>query len=207
YNTTKTINGTVCYYYTNSTLTNCLSNGYDITKPTKANYTFSGYYTGTNGSGTNYVNSSGTFINNVYKTTGNRTLYAKWTLNTKKMYVNDINGLYCMSKSGGGERIRLFSCGDVITVKANSEPNGWYYVPNLGCYSSGEYLSDTLTVNCSGGTPSGSGCGIPCSCNGEYLVFSSGCTADQKSYYMKKYYCRNGYVYNRDNNQIASGCA
>ena len=207
YNTTKTINGTVCYYYTNSTLTNCLSNGYNITKPTKTNYTFSGYYTGTNGSGTNYVNSSGTFINNVYKTTGNRTLYAKWTLNTKKMYVNDINGLYCMSKSGGGERIRLFSCGSVITVKANSEPNGWYYVPNLGCYSSGEYLSDTLTVNCSGGTPSGSGCGIPCSCNGEYLVFSSGCTADQKSYYMKKYYCRNGYVYNRDNNQIASGCA
>ena len=207
YNTTKTINGTVCYYYTNSTLTNCLSNGYNITKPTKTNHTFSGYYTGTNGSGTNYVNSSGTFINNVYKTTGNRTLYAKWTLNTKKMYVNDINGLYCMSKSGGGERIRLFSCGDVITVKANSEPNGWYYVPNLGCYSSGEYLSDTLTVNCSGGTPSGSGCGIPCSCNGEYLVFSSGCTADQKSYYMKKYYCRNGYVYNRDNNQIASGCA
>ena len=207
YNTTKTINGTVCYYYTNSTLTNCLSNGYNITKPTKTNYTFSGYYTGTNGSGTNYVNSSGTFINNVYKTTGNRTLYAKWTLNTKKMYVNDINGLYCMSKSGGGERIKLFSCGDVITVKANSEPNGWYYVPNLGCYSSGEYLSDTLTVNCSGGTPSGSGCGIPCSCNGEYLVFSSSCTADQKSYYMKKYYCRNGYVYNRDNNQIASGCA
>ena len=207
YNTTKTINGTVCYYYTNSTLTNCLSNGYNITKPTKTNHTFSGYYTGTNGSGTNYVNSSGTFINNVYKTTGNRTLYAKWTLNTKKMYVNDINGLYCMSKSGGGERIRLFSCGDVITVKANSEPNGWYYVPNLGCYSSGEYLSDTLTVNCSGGTPSGSGCGIPCSCNGKDLVFSSSCTADQKSYYMKKYYCRNGYVYNRDNNQIASGCA
>lgn len=30
YNTTKTINGTVCYYYTNSTLTNCLSNGYNI---------------------------------------------------------------------------------------------------------------------------------------------------------------------------------
>ena len=207
YNTTKTINGTVCYYYTNSTLTNCLSNGYNITKPTKTNHTFRGYYTGTNGSGTNYVNSSGTFINNVYKTTGNRTLYAKWTLNTKKMYVNDINGLYCMSKSGGGERIKLFSCGDVITVKANSEPNGWYYVPNLGCYSSGEYLSDTLSVNCSGGTPSGSGCGIPCSCNGEYLVFSSSCTADQKSYYMKKYYCRNGYVYNRDNNQIASGCA
>ena len=207
YNTTKTINGTVCYYYTNSTLTNCLSNGYNITKPTKTNHTFSGYYTGTNGSGTNYVNSSGTFINNVYKTTGNRTLYAKWTLNTKKMYVNDINGLYCMSKPGGGERLRLFSCGTVITVEVNPT-NGWYKVPDLGCYSSGAYLSDTLTVSCSGGNPSGNGCGIPCSCNSSGgLIFSSSCTADQKSYYMKKYYCRNGYVYNRDNNQIASGCA
>ena len=208
YNTTKTINGMVCYYYTNSTLTNCLSNGYDITKPTKAGYTFNGYYTGTNGSGTNYVNSSGTFINNVYKTTGNRTLYAKWTLNTKKMYVNDAAGLYCMSKPGGGERIKLFSCGDVITVKAKSEDNGWYYVPGSKCYSSGTYLSDTLTVSCSGGNPSGNGCGIPCTCNSSGgLIFSSSCTADQINYYMKKYYCRNGNVYNRDNNQIASGCA
>ena len=208
YNTTKTINGMVCYYYTNSTLTNCLSNGYDITKPTKAGYTFNGYYTGTNGSGTNYVDSSGTFINNVYKTTDNRTLYAKWTLNTKKMYVNDAAGLYCMSKPGGGERIKLFSCGDVITVKAKSEDNGWYYVPGSKCYSSGTYLSDTLTVSCSGGNPSGNGCGIPCTCNSSGgLIFSSSCTADQINYYMKKYYCRNGNVYNRDNNQIASGCA
>ena len=208
YNTTKTINGTVCYYYTNSTLTNCLSNGYNITKPTKTNYTFSGYYTGTNGSGTNYVNSSGTFINNVYKTTGNRTLYAKWTLNTKKMYVNDINGLYCMSKSGGGERIKLFSCGDVITVKAKSEDNGWYYVPGSKCYSSGTYLSDTLTVSCSGGNPSGSGCGIPCSCNGKELVFSSSCTLKQKNYYNNLYYCNdNGKVYRKSDDNIASGCA
>ena len=208
YNTTKTINGTVCYYYTNSILTNCLSSGYDITKPTKAGYTFNGYYTGTNGSGTNYVNSSGTFINNVYKTTGNRTLYAKWTLNTKKMYVNDINGLYCMSKSGGGERIKLFSCGDVITVKAKSEDNGWYYVPGSKCYSSGTYLSDTLTVSCSGGNPSGSGCGIPCSCNGKELVFSSSCTLKQKNYYNNLYYCNdNGKVYRKSDDNIASGCA
>ena len=188
-------------------MTSCLSNGYDIIKPAKTNYTFSGYYTGTNGGGTNYVNSSGTFINNVYKTTGNKTLYANWTLNTKKMYVNDIDGLYCMSKPGGGERLRLFSCGTVITVEVNPT-NGWYKVPDSGCYSSGAYLNDTLTVSCSGGNPSGSGCGIPCSCNSSGgLVFSSSCTADQKSYYMKNYYCLDGHVYNKDNNQIASGCA
>ena len=207
YNTTKTINGTVCYYYTNSILTNCLSNGYVLTEPTKTGYTFNGYYTSTSGGGTQYVDKDGRFIHNLYTTIGNRTLYAKWTLNTKKMYVNDINGLYCMSKPGGGERLRLFSCGTVITVEVNPT-NGWYKVPDLGCYSSGTYLSDTLTVSCSGGNPSGNGCGIPCSCNSSGgLIFSSSCTADQKSYYMKKYYCRNGNVYNRDNNQIASGCA
>ena len=81
YNTTKTVNGTLCYYYTTSALTTCLTNGYTITKPTKTGYTFGGYYTGTNGSGTQYVDANGTFINNIYQTTGNKTLYAKWTLN------------------------------------------------------------------------------------------------------------------------------
>ena len=80
YNTTKTINGTTCYYYTNSSLTTCLSGGYNINKPSKTGYSFKGYYTSTNGSGTNYVNSSGTFINNAYKTIGDKTLYANWQL-------------------------------------------------------------------------------------------------------------------------------
>lgn len=148
------------------------------------------------------MNSSGTFINNVYKTTGNRTLYAKWTLNTKKMYVNDINGLYCMSKSGGGERIRLFSCGDVITVKANSEPNGWYYVPNLGCYSSGEYLSTTKPTNCpsSGGGSTGggtAGCGALCNCKDGKIQLIGDCTDGKAAPILKNYTCKNGYLYTK----------
>ena len=78
YNTTKTINGVTCYYYTNDNLTTCLSDGYKINVPTKTGYAFGGYYTSTNGSGIQYVNNSGTFINNIYQTTGNKTLYATW---------------------------------------------------------------------------------------------------------------------------------
>ena len=91
YNTTKTINGTTCYYYTNSSLTTCLSSGYNINKPSKTGYSFKGYYTSTNGSGTNYVNSSGTFINNAYKTIGDKTLYANWQANTYTITYN-VNG-------------------------------------------------------------------------------------------------------------------
>ena len=92
YNTTKTINGTTCYYYTNSSLTTCLSSGYNINKPSKTGYSFKGYYTSTNGSGTNYVNSSGTFINNAYKTIGDKTLYANWQANTYTITYNANGG-------------------------------------------------------------------------------------------------------------------
>ena len=99
YNSTKTINGTTCYYYTNSSLTTCLSGGYNINKPSKTGYTFKGYYTSTNGSGTNYVNSSGTFINNAYKTTGNKTLYANWQANTYTITYNANGGAGSMGNT------------------------------------------------------------------------------------------------------------
>ena len=202
YNTTKTINGTVCYYYTNSTLTNCLSNGYNITKPTKTNHTFSGYYTGTNGSGTNYVNSSGTFINNVYKTTGNRTLYAKWTVSTKNMYVNSDIGLNChLSPSTSGTIKTAFVCGALITVNADPT-NGWYYVPDSGCYSSGEYLSTTKPTNCpsSGGGSTGggtAGCGALCNCKDGKIQLIGDCTDGKAAPILKNYTCKNGYLYTK----------
>ncbi|MBR5411132.1 MAG: InlB B-repeat-containing protein, partial [Clostridia bacterium] len=50
--------------------------------PTRAGYTFGGYYTGTNGSDTQYVNASGDFVNNLYSDVyADTTLYAKWTEN------------------------------------------------------------------------------------------------------------------------------
>ena len=81
YNTTKKINNVTCYYYTDPELTTCITDGYKITPPTKVGYTFGGYYTSADGVGTQYVNASGAFINNVYKTAGDKTLQANWTAN------------------------------------------------------------------------------------------------------------------------------
>ncbi len=50
----------------------------NISVPTRAGYTFGGYYTGTNGSGTQYYNASGTGLK-TWTTDGSATLYAKWT--------------------------------------------------------------------------------------------------------------------------------
>ena len=93
YNTTNTINGVTCYYYTDVTLKSCVTNGTTITVPTKTGYTFDGYYTEVNGGGTQYVNASGTFINNIYKTTGSKTLYAKWTANKYKLTLTKGTGI------------------------------------------------------------------------------------------------------------------
>nr|MCR5635912.1 InlB B-repeat-containing protein [Clostridiales bacterium] len=96
YETTQSYNNTTYYYYTNADCdpaTHGLSGGYKITKPTKTGYTFGGYYTGTNGSGTQYVTESGGFTNNIYKkipSPGDTwTLYAKWTPNIYHVVFNN----------------------------------------------------------------------------------------------------------------------
>ena len=50
------------------------------TMPTRTGYTFGGYYTGTNGSGTQYYNANGGSARNWDKTADTK-LYAKWTIN------------------------------------------------------------------------------------------------------------------------------
>ncbi len=86
------------YYYTNAACTTGLgSNGYTITKPTKTGYTFQGYYTGTNGSGTKYVDANGGCINNLYAAVAaDLTLYAYWKPNTYTLSI-DPNGGYRVS--------------------------------------------------------------------------------------------------------------
>lgn len=69
------------YYYTDSNCATGLASS-KITSPTKTGYTFGGYYTSTGGGGTQYITSGGVMTNNLYKQSGNRTLYAKWTAKT-----------------------------------------------------------------------------------------------------------------------------
>ncbi len=62
-----------------------------ITVPKKTGYTFGGYYTGTNGSGTQYYTASGASARSWDKTSAT-TLYAKWTANTYKVTFNANGG-------------------------------------------------------------------------------------------------------------------
>ena len=55
-----------------------------MTKPTRTGYTFGGYFTGTNGNGTQYYNANGGSVRNWDKT-ANTTLFAKWTINQAKV--------------------------------------------------------------------------------------------------------------------------
>ncbi|MBR2052946.1 MAG: InlB B-repeat-containing protein, partial [Clostridia bacterium] len=69
YNTNK--------YYSNQGATTEIS---EINLPAKTGYTFGGYYSGTSGSGEQYITDAGAFTNNLYSAfTDNTTLFAKWT--------------------------------------------------------------------------------------------------------------------------------
>ncbi|MBP3285200.1 MAG: InlB B-repeat-containing protein [Clostridia bacterium] len=59
-----------------------------ITKPSKTGYTFGGYYTETNGGGTQYYKADGSSAKNWDKTAAT-TLYAKWTVNTYTVTLNN----------------------------------------------------------------------------------------------------------------------
>ena len=93
------------YYYTNSSCTAVMKN-YTIVCPVKSGYTFGGYFTGENGTGTMYVNADGVCVNSVYKTIGSKTLYAKWTENHVHSYTSKITKAATCTTAG----IRTYTC-------------------------------------------------------------------------------------------------
>ena len=71
-------------YYTNSEATvEMTTSANGITVPTKVGYTFGGYYTSTDGKGTQYIDANGKLTNSASTTNfaGAGKLYAKWTGN------------------------------------------------------------------------------------------------------------------------------
>lgn len=80
YGTQTLTDGTVQknYFYTTDALKTPLKDGYKIVVPEKEGYIFKGYYTLKNGQGKQYVNSEGSFINQLWKLVGPHTLYALW---------------------------------------------------------------------------------------------------------------------------------
>lgn len=72
----NTVENGVYYYY--DQLCTRPFDGYQIVCPKKNGYIFGGYFTGKNGTGTQYVKFDGTCIYNMYKIAESRTLYAYW---------------------------------------------------------------------------------------------------------------------------------
>ena len=145
YNTTNTINGITCYYYTDVTLKSCVTNGTTIAVPTKTGYTFDGYYTEVNGGGTQYVNASGTFINNIYKTTGSKTLYAKWTANKYKLTLTKGTGIGTIYYKINGASAYT-SATATTTLDVNYDSTYYYYGVALTGYT---YTKCTESSPCS----------------------------------------------------------
>ena len=84
-----------------------------MTRPTRAGYTFGGYYTGTGGSGTQYYNANGESVRS-WDQTSNTTLYAKWTVNTYKVKFNG-NG-----STSGSMSDQNFTYGTAQNLTANA---------------------------------------------------------------------------------------
>lgn len=87
--------GTTAVYYTFDTAKYYSNSGHtsqitSITKPTNGGFQFGGYYTAEGGGGTQYVNSSGAFVNSPHSSLyANTTLHAKWIPNTYKIRVSN----------------------------------------------------------------------------------------------------------------------
>ncbi|MGN1201525.1 MAG: InlB B-repeat-containing protein, partial [Candidatus Caccovivens sp.] len=144
------------YYYQDSSCSTPVygTSGTSISTPGRTGYSFGGYYSSTGGSGTQYVNSSGTVINNLYSSySSNVTLYAKWVANTYTVTAN-ANGGTLLSTS---ESWNLASDGLTATktVTYNSQYgtlptatrsyydfNGWWTAT-----SGGTQITSTSTVS------------------------------------------------------------
>ena len=95
--------------------------------PKKTGYTFGGYYTTTNGGGTQYYNANGASANN-WAIADNTTLYAKWTATNYTVTYNTNGGNSIAQKT---YTIETATFGLPTPVKAGHTFAGWYDNPSL----------------------------------------------------------------------------
>ena len=147
-------------WYSNSAATSSIVK---VSVPTRAGFTFQGYYTGTNGSGTQVINSSGQIISGrTTITTSNISLHAYWTAKNPARYDSEKGywyvemGYYPQTRATETEINGITNTnGAVYTIKgtnvtskigANSieycQYNGvWYKVEPVRYVLSGNYSS------------------------------------------------------------------
>jgi uncharacterized repeat protein (TIGR02543 family)/prepilin-type N-terminal cleavage/methylation domain-containing protein len=102
-----------------------------ITMPTKTGYTFGGYYTKTNGGGTQYINASGYLTSSASNTyfSASGTLYAKWTVNTYTLTYDNQSGSGCTSETGTYGSTWGSLC---TSTRTGYTFGGWYTSTNGG---------------------------------------------------------------------------
>ncbi|MBR1689365.1 MAG: InlB B-repeat-containing protein [Oscillibacter sp.] len=99
-----------------------------VTPPTRTGYTFGGYFTGTDGSGTQYYSAAGASVNN-WAVAGAATLYALWTADTYTVDFDPQGGTACESIS-----VRYDAPYGALPTPtlANYTFTGWFTLPEGG---------------------------------------------------------------------------
>ncbi len=126
-------------WYSNPAATTPISSM--TTVPTKTNYDFGGYWTGTNGSGIQVINSNGNFLTTqevLTAITSNTMIYAKWTAAAPAVYTVTLN-----SNGGSGNHAIYYSngnyyCDSSATRVINS---------NANVFTTCDFSAPTLTNN------------------------------------------------------------
>lgn len=116
-----------------------------VTVPTRAGYTFAGYYTGANGTGTQYITDAGVITADAALFTENTTLYALWTANTYRV-IYDVMGGTAVTEGSFVYDVGLSSL--PVTTKTGYDFAGWYANgTKMGSIPASTYADDvTLTA-------------------------------------------------------------
>ena len=135
-------------WYSNNTGTTSIS---AITKPTRSGYIFQGYYTDTEGKGTQIINSNGNFVSGkLTYTTVNDTLYAYWTPISYSINY-ELNG----GAFGGNSPTNNTQYNTAINVPNPSKEGytfaGWSGGTNFNSGTARSGTSETSTTSWSGG--------------------------------------------------------
>ena len=111
-------------WYSNSTATTAITSV--PTLPTKAGFTFGGYFTETNGGGTQIVSSSGQITGANNYITANDTVYAKWTANLEAK--KDTAGGYYYVEIGNMPQTRVTDNSLISQLNSSTTNGATYYI-------------------------------------------------------------------------------
>ena len=207
-------------YYTDSAATTQMTTSANpITAPSRSGYTFGGYYTGTNGSGTQYIDANGKLTSSASTTnfSSNGSLYAKWTPNTYYVYYNQGLATGGWSTSTYATQSRTYPNSTTLRTnsmtKSNTTANSYTVTYNQGTATDGWSAStygtqtsiNTTTYTANGWTTGATNLNDPDYANG--ASFGSNNTTNLTLYPNFTSSTTNGGVTTRTNSMTKSNSA